>query len=1365
MADGTITIDTEIDEKGLKIGLRDIEASAKRIASTVRGVGEKSKIAIQKQVDAISRLNHQYEQQKKKVDELKEKVKDLSEVKTETEEYKKVKQELAELDLEFEKVEGKQREWLEMGFTMDSGPLKELDRELDKIWADMERLQSKQKEMENSGRAYLKPEKTKEYIDAVEKQRIEEKKLQDMNNRLNTSFLSLEQKVRECGKEALKSSTKLQSLVKAVQNFSSKAVTSGINGFKKRLTSINRAIEKLLRNFLKLSSGAITGGLKRLANGIFAIHKSANKTTMSFGRMLGTSLLLAGAFRAISGIINGIGTGFNNLVQCSESVNTSVSALYSSLLRLQNAFATAFAPILTVAQPYLTRLMDLLADAATYAGMFFARLTGQDYFLKAKKVQENYAKNLGQTADSTKDVADATKDAAKELKGYLSPLDEISKYGEKDFLSDNINTPSGGGIGTGLEPSDMFEKVPIEDSIKRMVDKLKQFIKSEDWEGLGAYIADGINRGLQKIYNVISWDNVGPKIVSFVDAFTRTFNSLADNIDWNLLGRTLGAGVNTIVNTLNLLITGIDWKNFGKKFAEGITGIIYEVDWNNLGELLGNRFMILWDVFNGMVHNLPYEDTGRAVSDLLNGVFRQISFAEVGDTLATGLNGAFSSLYHFAVNFDWKQMVDNVAGGMNTFFAEFNWKGNGEKLNVFIENLLHSLLEIAETTDWNAFGKGVGEFLGEIDWGGHLKTVIQIIKETLDGLFNSLEESGTAGEIAAFLGKAFLAVKIADITGVSSLVKALVGVIGKKLISAENIASVAGKLKELFGSGTKDAGDLLEGLGRAADTAANGGFKKLLAAIGSSGAGIGLIAVLPLATSLLAGFVEKLQGGNGKLSEMGAAIEDMAGKLQNMGAISSQQADEVYKIVDSCEDAGMSAEEMTNTVMEKFAEWGLSTQNVNAVLQDNDYWTTKTKESVDLLAQGAEQLGAGMSKTAGEIDLSSVSMKEAMGGMRDALWELSMTGGEFSGTYQGILMSMDDTLSSATTAQEALDMISGQLEAAGVPADEFIDKLGVYFPQATQAVKTSVDTNIVGAQQTVTSSMKTAGDAVDKESKDMKKAAEENLPGVAGAVETAFSDVDQTTVTKWGSSSAEVKKNLDHMKQTAAKKLAEMTETVRSYSQSMYNIMTKKWESIARRVGQIIAEMNSKQINPKLGSAVNIVQSRWQQAAAKTEQMWSRISRTVANSIAGMTRRIQNEMNSMISTINYGISNINYSISGIEAAMNFGPWEVPTATGSRIIGFHASFPRVPNVPYLASGAVIPPRSEFLAVLGDQKSGNNIEAPESLLRKIVREESGAVTGGGQYRFTAQLNRRTIFDEVIEEAKLRRDLNGRNPFLLT
>ena len=69
------------------------------------------------------------------------------------------------------------------------------------------------------------------------------------------------------------------------------------------------------------------------------------------------------------------------------------------------------------------------------------------------------------------------------------------------------------------------------------------------------------------------------------------------------------------------------------------------------------------------------------------------------------------------------------------------------------------------------------------------------------------------------------------------------------------------------------------------------------------------------------------------------------------------------------------------------------------------------------------------------------------------------------------------------------------------------------------------------------------------------------------------------------------------------------------------------------------------------------------------------------------------------------------------------------------------------------------------MLGDQKQGNNIETPEALLRKIVREETGGQQiGGGDYRFVAQINRRTVFDEIIEEAKLRRDTSGRNPFEL-
>ncbi|WP_027399857.1 hypothetical protein [Anaerovorax odorimutans] len=63
------------------------------------------------------------------------------------------------------------------------------------------------------------------------------------------------------------------------------------------------------------------------------------------------------------------------------------------------------------------------------------------------------------------------------------------------------------------------------------------------------------------------------------------------------------------------------------------------------------------------------------------------------------------------------------------------------------------------------------------------------------------------------------------------------------------------------------------------------------------------------------------------------------------------------------------------------------------------------------------------------------------------------------------------------------------------------------------------------------------------------------------------------------------------------------------------------------------------------------------------------------------------------------------------------------------------------IPKLATGTVIPPNSEFLAILGDQKSGTNIEAPLSTIKQGVREvmqESGGVNSGGDIVLNATVN---------------------------
>ena len=1302
-ADGSIIIDTRIQTEGLSKGLNTIKAGMTRITAQVSKMGETAKNSFQRQIATVNSLYQSYEKQERKVAELKSKLDELGKSKIETEEYKQISDQIKALETDFEKIESKQREWIDMGFPVDSGPVKELDKQLDEIWADMERLQNKQKEMQVSGSAYIDPKSTDAYKNTLQKYDEESQKLERINGRLYSSYNNLKKKVEEYQEKNNK-------LVLVMQNLQKAAARVGV-------------VMKNIGSALKSAGSAVksmVSAMKKAVESMFNFDKQAKCSKAGLDEVLGISLLFSGMSQAINAVGDGVKTGIQNLAEYSNTANTAMSSLMSSMTRLKNSFATAFAPILTTVAPILVKFINLMSDAVTRVGMLIAALTGQKTFTKAIGVQEDYADSLDKTADSAKK-------AAKEIKGYLSPIDELNRY------DDGVNSAGtiGGNKYTDPSAGDMFEEVPITSSIKGIADKIRKLIKKEDWEGLGAYIASGINKGLQKIYDVINWNNVGPKITKFCDAFTRTFNSLVDHIDWDLLGRTVGAGINTLVNTMNLLITGINWKNLGKKFAEGITGLVHEVNWNNLGQLLGNMFMISWKIFSGFVHNLPYADIGKAVADALNGVFSTVSFSEIGDTLATGLNGAFTTLYNFAVNFNWKQMVDNIAGGINTFVSKFDWKGNGQKLEIFLNNLCTSLVGLAQKTNWEEVGKGIGTFLSQIDWGKHLWQVIEAIKTTIGGLFDGLEEGGTAGKIAAFLGKAFIAVKIADITGIGSLVKLLIGAIGKKIIGSEAVAALSGSLTSV--------------LGKAASAAA-GGFTSLASSLAPLVGTAGLIAAVATAaivgTEKLAGFIETLQGGNGVLTQAGGYLHDYAGAMSSSNVITQKQAEDLWKLIEADESAGKSNAEMYDSFIHKLAEYGISAEQAKAILEQYGAQAGVTGTFIEDMTNKVLALGQGFSESAGQIDLSSLSAKEAISVLSDTLYTLSLKGNEFSGTYQGVRSQLQDTGGSAKSAQDALNMVYTALKNAGVPLDDLNAALGAEFPAATTAVTTAVDTNIVGAQEKISSSMETAKTDVENATSSMASDTKTNTESVKRDTDDSFKEVTKTSKSEWKESYGAVKDALEDMQRDTLEAMKNIMGYIQSYWDSVVIDTNLTWETMSRKVDKELSNM-----------------------AGSADIYGKQMADNLVRAIGGAETSIIRSLNNIISRVNGMVGNINNSIAGIESGFTFS-YNVQLPNGGRRFGnYHLTLPRVNTVPYLASGAVIPPRSEFLAVLGDQKKGNNLETPESLLRQIVREESGKGQGDGNtYNVTVNASGRKLLDIFISEAEMRRNRNGKNPFEL-
>ncbi len=99
--------------------------------------------------------------------------------------------------------------------------------------------------------------------------------------------------------------------------------------------------------------------------------------------------------------------------------------------------------------------------------------------------------------------------------------------------------------------------------------------------------------------------------------------------------------------------------------------------------------------------------------------------------------------------------------------------------------------------------------------------------------------------------------------------------------------------------------------------------------------------------------------------------------------------------------------------------------------------------------------------------------------------------------------------------------------------------------------------------------------------------------------------------------------------------------------------------------------------------------------------------------------------NGVVSLLEGAVNLIVKGVNALISGLNKLHIDIPDNpfTGPMRLGFN--IPSIPEakIPRLAQGAVIPPNREFMAVLGDQRSGTNLEAPEDLIRKIVWEESG------------------------------------------
>lgn len=551
-----------------------------------------------------------------------------------------------------------------------------------------------------------------------------------------------------------------------------------------RVSTLVRALYSIVKlPFSKAALGSTRGiismislPLKNLANNITDVTKRWKKFTSSLSR-IAIYRLIRSALKEISkamkeGVQNLYqwGMAWRNTYSSAAKFVDSMDRLSTAFLYLKNSIGAMVSPLIDTVAPVIDMLVDKFVALTNAINQAMAALSGAGVWRRALKYQYTYAEAANLTT--------------KALKRTVLAFDELNK----------LDDPNKGGSGSDLDYSKMFEEVPVDDWLARILD-------SSSWRILGTGIANKINETLANL----NWSS----IKSSARIWARRFGSFLDGmfmgISMPLLGKSIAEGLNTMALSINTFFKEFHFTDLGKNIADGFTSMINNMEWDQIGRAMTQKWKAAFELIIGFsdvdltglgtgivemianaIDNIPIKDFSKALMKLIpklgtelgiiiNGLFtstnkamNSIPFKKLGESFATGINNMFRGIDSeeagtFLTN-GLKAIIDFTTGAL----GKLNWDSLNEKLGGIITSIFKNIdltqavgnaVQIAErivgvlTTIVNAIPwEEVGDAIASVDTTELKNGLKKLFENVVDGLKRAGVMDEVAGGLAAYFG-------------------------------------------------------------------------------------------------------------------------------------------------------------------------------------------------------------------------------------------------------------------------------------------------------------------------------------------------------------------------------------------------------------------------------------------------------------------------------------------------------------------------------------------------------------------------------------------------------------------------------------
>lgn len=521
-------------------------------------------------------------------------------------------------------------------------------------------------------------------------------------------------------------------LAEGFKHLASVVGTTAVNAFKKFYATLGEVAKRIG----KFAINKLVSGFKKLAP---QINKTNNGLGIGIKKILGYAIGIRSLFALFSKLRSAIKEGIDNLAQWRDGnneVNENLSALISSLLQLKNQLAAAFAPIINIVIPILNNFIDALIDAMNYLSQFIATLAGQDTWIKALKVQKNYADSLNKTGKAAKDAS-----------GKLAKFDDLDVLNQKDS-----------GNGSYVDPNDMFEEMPldqVETNVNDWIEKLKKAWETSDFSDFGAAVGAWIRDALASV----PWGSIQEMAQKIAHSVATLLNGFFETEGLGKqIGKTLAQAFRTAFVFISSFVHTLHWDSIGKFIGESLVSFIEEFPWEEAGEALGGAFVGIITLAYNMVKTFTEEGGWQS---LVDGILTFVStfieeldavgddgltgWQRLGETIYLTIHGVLTSLTQLINEFPIGELMDRLlqvvkAAKPDQLVSDFIQ---------FAKSIVVAITTAIKKISWVEVGNTIGEKFGEAvqELGPAIIKLTAYMTgaaiEVILGFINGLKNSGT----------------------------------------------------------------------------------------------------------------------------------------------------------------------------------------------------------------------------------------------------------------------------------------------------------------------------------------------------------------------------------------------------------------------------------------------------------------------------------------------------------------------------------------------------------------------------------------------------------------------------------------------